>query len=69
MNERIEYLADRAKDIVPKGILAPDLWIKEYNKIFAELIIRECVYSVTRNESFNILERFEIDPKKFFEVE
>lgn len=68
MNNRIQTLADQAKESVPRGILAPDLWIQEYNRIFAELIIRECVYSVTRNESFNILERFDMDPKTFFEV-
>lgn len=68
MNNRIQTLADQAKESVPQGILAPDLWIQEYNRIFAELIIRECVHSVTRNESFNILERFDMDPKTFFEV-
>ena len=68
MNDLIQKLSDQAKESVPRGILAPDLWIQEYNRIFAELIISECVYSVTRNESFNILERFDIDPKTFFEV-
>lgn len=42
MNTRIKELADQAKNQVPKGILAPDLWIQEYNRIFAELIVREC---------------------------
>ena len=40
---RIQELADQAKESVPKGILAPDLWIKEYNRIFAELIIQNCI--------------------------
>ena len=42
MNTRIQELAEQAKSQVPKGILAPDLWIEEYNRIFAELIVREC---------------------------
>ena len=43
MNTRIQELANQAKSQVPKGILAPDLWIEQYNRIFAELIVRECV--------------------------
>ena len=42
MNTRIQELAEQAKNQVPKGILAPDLWIEQYNRIFAELIVREC---------------------------
>lgn len=42
MNQRIQVLADQAKESVPKGILAPDLWIVEYNRIFAELVAEEC---------------------------
>ena len=42
MSQRIQELADKAKESVPKNILAPDLWIQEYNRIFAELIIKEC---------------------------
>jgi len=37
-----------------------------FNQEFARLIVSECVYSVVRNESFNILERFDIDAKTFF---
>ena len=47
MNE-IQRLADRAKNAVPKGILTPDKWIEEYNKIFAELIVRECMDVVSK---------------------
>lgn len=43
MNTRIQELAEQAKNQVPKGILAPDLWIQEYNRIFAELIIKETI--------------------------
>ena len=43
MNTRIQELADQAKSQVPKGILAPDLWIEQYNQKFAELIVAECL--------------------------
>ena len=43
MNERIQQLADQARAEVPKGILAPDLWIEQYNLILGRLIIDECV--------------------------
>lgn len=43
MSNRIQELADQARDSVPRGMLAPDLWIKEYNRIFAELVIKECI--------------------------
>ena len=42
MNNRIQELAKQAKDSVPKDVLSPDLWIEEYNRIFAELVVREC---------------------------
>ena len=42
MNERIQTLADRAKQSVPQGILAVDKWIETYNKEFARLIVCEC---------------------------
>jgi hypothetical protein len=42
MNKRIQELAAQAKDSVPKGILDVDAWIEQYNRIYAELILREC---------------------------
>lgn len=42
MSDLIQQLAARAKDAVPKGMLSPELWIEQYNKIFAELVVREC---------------------------
>lgn len=42
MNARIQALADQAKESVPRGILEPDLWIVEYNRILAELVAEEC---------------------------
>ncbi len=38
---RIQKLAEQAKKSVPQGILTPDKWIEEYNKIFAQLIITD----------------------------
>ena len=54
MNRRIQELAEQAKSQVPQGILAPDLWIEQYNRIFAELIVRECVLiSRTSTDGFS----------------
>ena len=43
MSELIQRLADQARTEVPKGILAPDAWIQQYNQILGRLIIQECV--------------------------
>jgi len=60
MNIRIQEIADQAREQVPKGILAPDLWIQEYNKIFAQLIIQECVsISRTSTDGFSAGRRME----------
>ena len=67
---KIQQLADIAKNSVPKGILTPDKWIEEYNKIFAELIIKECLtivegYCETSPEIYglplDILEHFDME--------
>lgn len=50
MNTRIQELADQAKSQVPKGILAPDLWIEQYNQKFAKLIIEECCDLIVGHE-------------------
>lgn len=42
MTDRIQQLANQAKETVPKGILGVNEWVEQYNKIFAELIINEC---------------------------
>lgn len=44
-----EELSKKAIELVPKGILNPTLWIEQYNKIYGELIVRECA---------NVCERF-----------
>ena len=40
---RIEELAAIARDSVNKGVYGVDEWIREYNKAFAKLIVKECV--------------------------
>lgn len=57
MNTRIQELAEQAKNQVPKGILAPDLWIQEYNRIFAELIVWECCDLIMKNQ-YNMVPGF-----------
>ena len=42
MSGKIKAIAEQAKKSVPQGILTPDKWIEEYNKIFAELLVKEC---------------------------
>ena len=42
MTTNIQALADQAKKSIPHGIHSPDKWIEEYNKTFAQLIVREC---------------------------
>ena len=42
MNAKIKQLAEQAKASVPAGLLVAE-WIDEYNRIFAELIVRECM--------------------------
>ena len=39
---RLLDLANEAKQAVPKGILDVDAWVEQYNKIFGELVVREC---------------------------
>ena len=43
MNIKIQEVADKAKELVTKGILSVEHWIDQYNLIFAELIIKECI--------------------------
>jgi len=45
---KLEALSLKAKAAVPKGVLDPDKWIKEYNKNFAELIVQECLEACSR---------------------
>lgn len=38
----IEEIATKARTSVPEGLVV-DEWVAEYNRIFAELIISECM--------------------------
>ena len=38
----IEELANKARTSVPEGLVVDD-WVREYNKIFAGLIIDQCL--------------------------
>ena len=42
MNALNAQLAEQAKTSVHAGLLVNE-WIDEYNRIFAELIVRECI--------------------------
>jgi hypothetical protein len=59
MNERIRELLEQAG---VKYVTVPKDTV--YEK-FAQLIIQECVKSVTCNEALNILDRFGIDSEHF----
>lgn len=62
MKTLIQQIADQAKSQVPQGILSPDLWIKQYNQKFAELIVRECAeICLEANDHKNILKHFGVD--------
>jgi hypothetical protein len=50
MSALIKRLAEQAKSEVPKGILAPDAWIEQYNQILGRLIILECVTVMREQE-------------------
>ena len=43
LEDKLLVLANEAKESVPKMILDPEEWIKQYNIIYGRLIIRECI--------------------------
>ena len=50
-----EELSKKAIELVPKGILNPTLWIEQYNKIYGELIVRECMSAcVNEGKTFEV---------------
>lgn len=54
MNERIQLLAQQAKDSIPQGTLSVPNWIEAYNQKFAELIIQDVLQTCNRvNKGFN----------------
>jgi len=54
MNERIAKLASQAASVADATYAeGPDsIWLREYNKKFAELIVRDCL-DVIKGESFD----------------
>jgi hypothetical protein len=59
MNTKIQEVADKAKESVPKGILSVEQWIDQYNVLFAELIIKECADCCgSQADKKNIRKRF-----------
>ena len=63
MNERIRELAEQAG--YQADMFGIGHWDQPECQKFAELIIQECVKSVTCNEALNILDRFGIDSEHF----
>lgn len=68
-NKRLRELAEQAKKSVPQG-LDVDKWIETYNKIFAELIVKDIIkivegYCETSPEimglPLDILEQFDME--------
>lgn len=43
MTDRIKEISNKAKELVPKGILNVEQWIDSYNQILSKLLIEECV--------------------------
>ena len=42
MNDRIQELAQQAKDSIPKDMYGPTEWIEKYNENLGNLIVQEC---------------------------
>ena len=53
MRPKIKELAEQAKTSVPAG-LDTAAWIEQYNKIFAELIVKECMSVIKQNENASL---------------
>ena len=49
MNERIQQFAEQARTSVPAGLDTVE-WIERYNRIFAELIVQECISVIYKEE-------------------
>lgn len=61
MNAKIQEIADQAKESVPKGILSVEHWIDQYNSLFADLIIKECIECCgSQADKKNIRKRFDL---------
>ena len=61
MTDKIRELADKAKESVPKGILSVEQWIDQYNVLFANLIVQECIDCCgSQADKKNIRYRFDL---------
>lgn len=69
MNERIQVLADQAKNSVPQGTLDVDKWIEVYNQKFAELIVRECIETMYNTEQMNVAKFVALTLQEHFGLE
>ena len=70
MNERINELAEQAKNSIPKDSLGVTDWIEAYNQKFAELIVRECIdWCNAHARDDGTAQRIAEDIKKDFGVE
>jgi hypothetical protein len=58
---KLDALSIKAGDMVPKGVLEPNDWIKEYNKRFAELIVQECIWAFGETRTEPSLEKYILD--------
>jgi hypothetical protein len=67
VNERIQQFAEQARTSVPAGLDTVE-WIAEYNRIFAELIVRECIktynddgYQTEHEQDQRVLKHFGVE--------
>jgi hypothetical protein len=65
MNELIRKLSEQAQDWADAHAPYASEEHEYFAEKFAQLIIKECVNSVTCNEALNILDRFGIDSENF----
>jgi hypothetical protein len=49
MNKRIQELAEQARASVPPGLVVEE-WIKVYNQVLGELIVRKCAEIAQRED-------------------
>jgi hypothetical protein len=49
MNKRIQELAEQARASVPPGLVVEE-WIKVYNQLLGELIVRKCAEIAQRED-------------------
>ena len=49
MNEQIQELAEQARASIPPGLVVEE-WIKMYNQVLGELIVRKCAEIAQRED-------------------